>query len=212
MVSNLLYQFPSWLQHLYGNVVWRGDVAKRVVYLTFDDGPVEEVTPAVLDILGHYGVKGTFFCVGENIARHPQLFARILAEGHAVGNHTYNHLAGWQTPTDVYLDNVEKAQRQMAKAGVQTHLFRPPYGRMRFSQKRAVADKYSIVMWDVLTHDYNLNYTPEKILRIVQRYTRNGSIINFHDSLKSADNMLGALPDCIEWLQKNGFEMSLLNF
>ncbi|MBQ7209776.1 MAG: polysaccharide deacetylase family protein [Paludibacteraceae bacterium] len=201
----MLYQFPSWLQHLYGNVVWRGDVAARVVYLTFDDGPIPEVTPRVLDILGYYGIKATFFCVGENVVKHADIFQRMIAEGHAVGNHTYNHLAGWQTPTDKYLLNVEKAQEAMLAQGADTNLFRPPYGRMRFSQKKVLKDKYQIVLWDVLTHDYNSSYTPQKILDVVRRYTRNGSIINFHDSLKSEKNMLAALPLCIEWLTENGY-------
>lgn len=199
------------MQHLYAGVTWRRDVTSKTAYLTFDDGPIPEVTPRVLDILARYQVHATFFCVGENIVKHPDVFLRVIDEGHAVGNHTFNHLPGWQTPTTTYLSNIAMADEVMRANGVTTHLFRPPYGRMRTAQKRTVGREYEIIMWDVLTHDYNTNYyTPQMILNIVRRYTRNGSIINFHDSIKSEKNVLGALPQTIEWLLNEGYQLDTL--
>ena len=182
----LLYQFPTWLQRLYRGVVWRMNPSSKVVYLTFDDGPIPECTPQVLDILAQYGVKATFFMVGENVERYPQLLARVREEGHAVGNHTYHHLRGYKTCTHTYLQDAHKANTIL-----QTHLFRPPHGRMKYSQKQLLREEgWNIYLWDVLTHDYNPRYTVEKMLAVVKRYTRNGSIIVMHDSLKSRDRML----------------------
>lgn len=178
------------------------DASSRVVYLTFDDGPIPECTPAVLDILGHYGVNATFFMVGENAARYPELLARVRAEGHAVGNHTYHHLRGYKTCTAHYIADIEEA-----KSLLQTHRFRPPHGRMKFTQKQALRQNgQTIYLWDVLPHDYNPRYSVEHMLDVVKRYTRNGSIITFHDSLKSKDRMLELLPLVIEWLHGQGYE------
>lgn len=215
-----LYQIPSVIQRLYRGVVWRKQPqgvqpSGKVVYLTFDDGCIPEVTPKVLDILGHYGVKATFFCVGDNVSKYPDLFRRIVAEGHAVGNHTFHHLAGWRTRSADYTADVANADRCMAATiGQGWHyptLFRPPYGRMRSSQKRALRRTHKIVLWDVLTHDYNHRYSTEKILSIVRRYSRNGSIVVFHDSLKSADRMLPALPKAIEYWLSAGYTLSTLS-
>lgn len=202
----LLYQFPTWLQRLYRGVVWRMNPSSKVVYLTFDDGPIPECTPQVLDILAQYGVKATFFMVGENVERYPQLLARVREEGHAVGNHTYHHLRGYKTCTHTYLQDAHKANTIL-----QTHLFRPPHGRMKYSQKQLLREEgWNIYLWDVLTHDYNPRYTMEKMLAVVKRYTRNGSIIVMHDSLKSRDRMLPLLPQLIEWLQSEGYKCETL--
>ena len=202
----LLYQFPTWLQRLYRGVVWRMDPSSKVVYLTFDDGPIPECTPQVLDILAQYGVKGTFFMVGENVERYPELLARVREEGHAVGNHTYHHLKGFKTCTHTYLQDA-----QQANAILQTHLFRPPHGRMKYSQKKALRlAGQTIYLWDVLTHDYNPCYSVEKMLSVVKRYTRNGSIIVMHDSLKSKDRMLQLLPLLIQWLHAEGYKCETL--
>ena len=202
----LLYQFPTWLQRLYRGVVWRMDSSSKVVYLTFDDGPIPECTPQVLDILAQYGVKATFFMVGENAERYPELLARVRGEGHAVGNHTYHHLKGFKTCTHAYLHDI-----QQANAILQTHLFRPPHGRMKYSQKKALRlAGQTIYLWDVLTHDYNPCYSVEKILSVVKRYTRNGSIIVMHDSLKSKDRMLKVLPLVIQWLHAEGYQCETL--
>lgn len=206
---SLLYQFPGWLQRLYRGVVWRKNTSSKVIYLTFDDGCIPEVTPRVLDLLREAGAKATFFYVGDNIRRHPELFARIVAEGHAVGNHTTRHLAGLQTPTDAYLADVEATDRLLDRvAGTErVRLFRPPYGRMRPAQKRALLRTHTIVLWDVLTHDYSPRYTPERIMQVIRRYSRPGSVVVFHDSLKAADNMLAVLPEALRFWKEQGYEV-----
>ncbi len=176
----------------------------EAVYLTFDDGPIPEVTPKVLAILDKYGVKATFFMVGENIDKHPEVFEQVVQAGHAIGNHTYNHMKGWKVSTAEYLANVQKFPKE-------TKLFRPPYGRTWVWQRRAVKRLgYEIYLWDVLTRDYNPRRTPEAMLRQIQRCTRPGSIINFHDSVKSNERMLKVLPEAIEWLLANGYELKTL--
>ena len=176
----------------------------KAVYLTFDDGPIPEVTPKVLEILDRYGVKATFFMVGENIDKHPEVFEMVVKGGHAIGNHTYNHMKGWKVSTAEYIANVQKFPKQ-------TKLFRPPYGRTWVWQRKAVKKLgYEIYLWDVLTRDYNPRRTPEAMLRQIQRQTRPGSIINFHDSVKSNERMLEVLPKAIEWLLANGYELKTL--
>ena len=176
----------------------------KAVYLTFDDGPIPEVTPKVLAILDQYGVKATFFMVGENIDKHPEVFEMVVKGGHAIGNHTYNHMKGWKVSTAEYIANVQKFPKE-------TKLFRPPYGRTWVWQRRAVKQLgYEIYLWDVLTRDYNPRRTPEAMLRQIQRQTRSGSIINFHDSIKSNERMLEVLPKAIEWLLANGYEIKTL--
>ena len=206
MSFSLLYQFPTWLQRLYRGVVWRKDASSKVVYITFDDGPIPECTSQVLDILSRYSVKATFFMVAENAERYPDLVDRVRTEGHTVGNHTYHHMRGHQSCTQDYVADALHGEKVL-----QTKLFRPPHGRMRYSQKKAMLDAgYTIYLWDVLTHDYNACYSVEKMLSVVQDYTRNGSIIVLHDSLKSKDRMLKLLPLMIEWLQSEGYKLEKL--
>lgn len=176
----------------------------KAVYLTFDDGPIPEVTPKVLEILDKYGVKATFFMVGENIDKHPEVFEMVVKGGHAIGNHTYNHVKGWKVSTAEYIANVKKFPKE-------TKLFRPPYGRTWVWQRIAVQKLgYEIYLWDVLTRDYNPLRTPEAMLNQIKRQTRSGSIINFHDSIKSNERMLAVLPKAIEWLLANGYELKTL--
>lgn len=183
--------------------IWRLPLRDRKgVYFTFDDGPIPEVTPWVLDTLDRYGVKATFFCVGENAHRHPELVAEILARGHALGNHTYNHLQGLKVTTARYLDNVAEAA-----ALLPSRLFRPPHGIMRPKQARLFKQHYSIVMFDLVSRDYSRRLSPEQVLHNVVRYARNGSIIVWHDSLKAQRNVRYALPRAIEWLREHGFEI-----
>lgn len=205
MIS-LMYQFPTWMQRLYPGAVWRNNQDRRVVYLTFDDGPIPECTPQVLDILASYGIKATFFMVAENAVRYPELLERVRNEGHRIGNHTYHHLRGCQIDTKTYIADVA-----MANQVLDTNLFRPPHGRMTFRQKRALAQEgYTVCLWDVLTHDYNRNYSVEHMLKVVRRYVRNGSIITCHDSVKSVDRVLELLPKMIEYLQEQGYEIASL--
>lgn len=174
------------------------------VYLTFDDGPIPEVTPKVLAILAQYKVKATFFMVGENIDKHPEVFEQVIKAGHSIGNHTYNHLKGWKYSFKEYMANVNKFPKQ-------TTLFRPPYGKAWLWQRYALHKKgYRLIYWDILTRDYDKNVTPEQMLANIKQNTRPGSIINFHDSLKSNERMLTVLPQAIEWLQAQGYTLKAL--
>lgn len=184
----------------------------KVAYLTFDDGPIPEVTPQVLAILARYKVKATFFMVGENIDKHPEVFAQVVQAGHSIGNHTYNHLKGWRTPFRAYMDNVAKCEQTITNhQSPITYLFRPPYGKATLRQRRALHRLgFQLIYWDILTRDYDASVTPEAMLRLIQRETRPGSIINFHDSLKSNERMLAVLPQVIEWLLSQGYTLRAL--
>ena len=196
-----------------------GGEVSRCVYLTFDDGPIPEVTPKVLAILARYGVKATFFMVGENIYKHQDVFEQVAEAGHTIGNHTYNHLKGWHTSLMHYLSNVSKWEEafewargimdKRAKGKLHNRrFFRPPYGKATFAQRRLLASRgYKIIFWDILTRDYDANQTPEAMFDLIQKRTRPGTIINFHDSLKSNERMLAVLPKTIEWLQQQGYEL-----
>ena len=187
------------------------------VYLTFDDGPIPEVTPKVLAILDKYQVKATFFMVGENIDKHPEVFEQVVRAGHSIGNHTYNHLKGWRTSHEEYMANVAKWETAVMRHMPNGHLapvlnrFRPPYGKAWFWQRYALHKKgYRLIYWDILTRDYDHSVTPQEMLANIQRNTRPGSIINFHDSLKSNERMLTVLPQAIEWLQAQGYTLKAL--
>ena len=192
---------PLLYRMLFPETVWRIHKREHTVYLTFDDGPIPEVTPWVLDTLDHYGVKATFFCVGDNVARNPELFQEIKRRGHTVGNHTMNHLQGSKVTTRAYLHNVFKAHELIGST-----LFRPPHGLLRWGQSTVLRSRFTIVMYDLVTRDYSRKLTGERVLTNVRRYARNGSIIVFHDSLKAERNMKYALPRAIEWLQSQGYK------
>ena len=192
-------------QALYPYAVFRTGSS---VYLTFDDGPIPEVTPKVLEILAKYGVKATFFMVGENIDKHPEVYEQVVKAGHAIGNHTYNHLKGWKTPFKEYMENTDRCADRVQS----TDLFRPPYGKATLRQRVALHRKgYKLIYWDILTRDYEPTRTPEQMLAQIQRETRPGSIINFHDSIKSNERMLEVLPLVIEWLIGKGYDVKPLN-
>jgi peptidoglycan/xylan/chitin deacetylase (PgdA/CDA1 family) len=177
------------------------DRNEHAVYLTFDDGPIPESTPFILDTLKRYNVKATFFMVGENALRYHDLYNRVVAEGHQIGNHTFNHMGSFKHWTLTYGINVEKADMLL-----HSHLFRPPHGWMRHSVYWWVQRKYTIVMWDLVTRDYSKWLTSRDVVRNVKRFARNGSIITFHDSLKSIDKLKTALPESLEWLKSQGYE------
>lgn len=202
------------LQSLYRGAIWRINPSSRVVYLTFDDGPIPSVTPALLDILAAEGVKATFFMVADNARRYPELLERVRREGHAIGNHTTHHLKGTKYSLSTYMDDVHQAEEILSTSPLdsQTKLpFRPPYGRLWPWQKIALLrEGYSIYLWDVLTHDYDKTYSPERMLAIIKKYTRNGSIINFHDSIKSSDRMLATVPEAIHWLREQGYQFETI--
>lgn len=193
----------------YRRALWRGDSCnaqgRPAVYLTFDDGPVPEVTPQVLDCLAEHDVRATFFMVGDNVRRHPELLRRVLAEGHAVGNHTMHHTQGLKTSTRRYLEDVAAAAEL-----IPSRLFRPPHGLMRRRQYRALRGRYSIVMQTVITCDYDASLTPEQVVDNVRRYLRPGVIIVLHDSVKAAGRMLEALPQILRLVRAHGYEFELI--
>ncbi|MBQ1987248.1 MAG: polysaccharide deacetylase family protein [Muribaculaceae bacterium] len=198
-------QPPLLYRVLFPECVWRLHNNDKTVYLTFDDGPIPEVTPWVLDLLDSYNIKATFFCVGDNVKRNPELFQEIKRRGHSVGNHTMNHLQGIKTTSRRYLRNVAEANEL-----IDSPFFRPPHGLLRWEQASVLREHYTIIMYDVVSRDYNRKLTGEQVLNIVKRYTRQGSIIVFHDSLKAEKNMKYALPRAIEWLKEQGYKFERL--
>ena len=197
----LIEQPPIPYRMLFPETVWRIPMTEKAVYLTFDDGPIPEVTPWVLDVLDHYGVKATFFCVGDNVRKHPATFQQVVERGHSVGNHTMHHLQGAFTTTKRYVADINEADSYIHSA-----LFRPPHGLIRWKQAAAIKGNMRIIMYDLVTRDYSQKLTREEVLNNVKRYTRNGSIIVFHDSLKSQQRLRWALPRAIEWLKDNGYK------
>lgn len=200
-------QPPQLIRYLYPSAIWRMDKDERTVYLTFDDGPIPRVTPWVLDVLDRYGIKATFFMVGDNIRKHPDEFRMVVERGHRIGNHTFNHIRGLSYDINSYLENTDKACRMM----MNTNLFRPPHGYMSPKQYAELKKRYKIIMWDLVTRDYNRKFNGEQILQKVKKYVRNGSIITFHDSLKSEENIRYALPKAIEWLMEQGYEFKVFD-
>lgn len=199
-------QPPQFIRQLYPRACWRMNATERSVYLTFDDGPIPETTPWILDVLDRYNIKATFFMVGDNVRKHPDEFKMVVERGHRIGNHTYNHLRGLRETTTRYVANVEKADCYLS-----TNLFRPPHGLMSRSQYQVLSKRYRIVMWDLVTRDYNPKLSGEQVLDIVKRYARPGSIITFHDSLRAPHNLHYALPRAIEWLLSEGYEFRVFD-
>jgi peptidoglycan/xylan/chitin deacetylase (PgdA/CDA1 family) len=206
---------PAWLHHLVPRLEWQIKHApERTVYLTFDDGPIPTVSEFVLDTLAAYRVKATFFCVGDNIRKHPHIFERILSEGHRVGNHTFNHLDGWKHRKDDYLKNIALCQQYInqygAKLSEQKPLFRPPYGKIPLGIINSLSEQYRIVMWQVLSGDFHPAVSPEQCLRASLQHTRTGSIIVMHDSHKAYPKLVYTLPRFIESLQELGYSLQTL--
>jgi peptidoglycan/xylan/chitin deacetylase (PgdA/CDA1 family) len=196
-----LYSAPFWIRALYPRgLIWRVPTRIREIYLTFDDGPVPDVTPVVLDILKKYNVKATFFCVGENVQKYPDVFNLIQKDGHAIGNHTYHHVKAWKTDFNVYLSEVEQCNRL-----VKSNLFRPPHGQISRKIARKLRKDYRIIMWSALTGDYDKNLSGEQCLTKAIKNTRPGSIIVFHDSIKARDRIVYTLPLYIEYCLEHGF-------
>lgn len=198
---SLIEQPPLIYRILFPEAIWRIKYkGRKVAFVTFDDGPVPEVTPWVLDTLDRFGVKATFFMVGDNVRRHPRLFDEIKRRGHSYGNHTMHHLQGMKVNTYRYMHDITEANDLIGSS-----LFRPPHGLIRWKQARAIKDRYNIVMYDLVTRDYSKKLNPEQVFANVKRYARNGSIIVFHDSLKAERNMKAVLPRAIEWLLARGY-------
>jgi peptidoglycan/xylan/chitin deacetylase (PgdA/CDA1 family) len=200
---------PWLVRQLYPLFVWNVKDASRCIYLTFDDGPIPIVTPFVLNILKQYNAKATFFCIGDNVRKHPDIFEQLKNEGHAIGNHTYNHLKGWDTDDQTYLNNFLEADKLLG-----TKLFRPPYGRMKRSQVKLLQNAkpgLDIIMWSVLSGDFDINLKPEKCLDNVIKNTKAGDIVLFHDSLKARERMEYALPRAMEIWSREGYSFECLN-
>lgn len=190
---------------------WQVKTDKKELFLTFDDGPIPHVTEWVLDVLNQYNIKATFFCVGDNVAKHPDIFKKVVANGHSIGNHTFNHLKGWQTENKVYYQNIQKWEDTVSDLGIQLNnkpLFRPPYGRISFSQARFLKQHYEIVMWSIITGDFDKTLDAENCLTKSLKMSDNGTIIVFHDSVKSEQNIKTILPRYIENALKAGFTFS----
>ena len=196
---------PRIVRWAYPECVWRLPTDGKDVYLTFDDGPTPEVTPWVLEELDKVGAKATFFLIGRNVEAHPEIVAQIRDRGHSIGNHCYNHEKGWVTADADYLESVAKTN-----ALLQSNLFRPPYGRIKKSQIAALKDRYKIIMWDVLSHDYDKRLTPEECITNVVDNVRPGSIIVFHDSVKAWPNLCTSLPEVLKQLSAAGYVFKVL--
>ena len=196
---------PIFLRIFYPSLLWQMPAGNQTLYLTFDDGPHPKITPKVLDLLDQYQAKATFFCVGENVARFPQTYAEILNRGHRTGNHTMNHLNGWKTNLNLYYENVNECRKL-----VDSDLLRPPYGRITPAQIQALKKEYKIVMWSVLSYDFDTETTPEQCLNYVIEHAEDGAIIVFHDSEKSARNMLAALPEVLSYYHSKGYQFEKL--
>ncbi|WP_373057782.1 polysaccharide deacetylase family protein [Zunongwangia sp. H14] len=232
-MNSLLVKYPFFLKWFYPKRLTRIK-GTNSIYLTFDDGPVPEVTPWVLDLLKKYNAKATFFCIGDNVQKHPEIFRRIIAEGHAVGTHTFNHLNGWKTATSAYIENTLQAEEviisevneQKRKRGNEQsefqiidskprtpnfNLFRPPYGKIKNSQARKLSKAgYTIVMWDIISYDFNRNLPEEECLQNVLKNTREGSIVVFHDSIKAFKNLEKVLPQILKHFSSKGYNFRRL--
>lgn len=205
-----LVKSPAWLQKIFKGRIWKMDDCEKNIYLTFDDGPHPEVTSSVLNILKTYNAKATFFCIGKNVVAYPDVYKRIIDEGHAVGNHTHNHLNGWKTSNKAYLENIA-----MAKNYIDSNLFRPPYGRMtQMQQKHLQKNKFQMqtIMWSVLSGDFDKKLQPKHCLENVLLHTTNGSIVVFHDSEKARESVLFCLPEVLKFFSEKGFSFKKIEW
>ncbi|MFZ6050547.1 polysaccharide deacetylase family protein [Halocola ammonii] len=201
----LISKPPAILKPLSKDLVWDIPNEDGKVFLTFDDGPLPGVTDHILDILNEAEAKATFFCIGKNVKKHPELFQRILDEGHSVGNHTMNHVNGWKTNNREYFKEVDECQ---ALTG--TCLFRPPYGRIKRRQVKELVEKFNIIMWSIITGDYHSSVSPQKCYSIVEKHLKPGSIVVFHDSEKAKESVLSVLPKTLALMESNGWQSHAL--
>lgn len=197
----------SIIKKIFPNYIWDIPNVENKIYLTFDDGPIPEITEWVLEELKKHHAKATFFCIGNNIEKHPTIFTKLINEGHSIGNHTFNHLNGWKTSTKEYLENLRLCEVSISNLqSANCNLFRPPYGKIKPSQSKKIRKSgYKIIMWDVLSGDYDSSISPQKCLENVLENVRSGSIIVFHDSIKAFPNLEYTLPRVLENLSKKGF-------
>lgn len=200
----------SIIKKIFRKYIWDIPNAQNKIYLTFDDGPIPEISEWVLDELKKYNAKATFFCIGDNIVKHPTVFMKIINGGHSIGNHTFNHLNGWQNSTDKYLENLK--QCEILISNTKSKIFRPPYGKMKLSQSKKIRRLgYKIIMWDVLSMDYDNTISPQNCLENVLKNVSTGSVIVFHDSIKAFPNLEYTLPRVLEKLTERGFVFDKIN-
>lgn len=199
-------KLPTIIKYVFPNYVWNINTTQKHIYLTFDDGPTPKITPWVLDQLKKYHAKATFFCIGNNVKKHPKIYQSILSEGHVVGNHTNNHLKGWKTNSKIYLEDILVASKV-----IKTNLFRPPYGQITQKQAKAINKAgYKIIMWDVLSIDWDNSLDKNECLNNVLKHTKKGSIVVFHDSIKASKNMQFALPKVLKHFTNKGYQFKSL--
>jgi peptidoglycan/xylan/chitin deacetylase (PgdA/CDA1 family) len=209
-----MVKVPKFIKKIFYNQVWDIPNAENKIYLTFDDGPTPLITEWVLGILKKENIKATFFCIGNNIEKHPEIFNKIIEAGHSIGNHTFNHLKGWKTTSIKYVENIDLCSsiiQKSAKNNLQSSLFRPPYGKIKPKQTKLLRAKgFKVIMWDVLSKDYDQTISPEKCLENTKK-TTSGSILVFHDSLKAKKNLQYTLPKTIRFLKEKGFIFDSIN-
>jgi len=204
---DLRVRLPRYITSLFKEAVWRLDETERIVYLTFDDGPIPEITPWVLDLLQKEKIKATFFCVGENVMRNPEVYQQILKDGHSVGNHTYNHWQGIKKGNKDYFQNIEKAGEY-----IDSDLFRPPHGWLKPSQYHFLKKKFRIIMWDLISCDYDVRIRPERVFKNITDFVRPGSVITFHDSIKAQRNLTETLQPAIRWIKEQGYRFEAIPY
>ena len=197
---------PFLVRLIFYKFKWKIKTNQKLVFLTFDDGPTPEVTAFVLNELNKYSARATFFCLGRNIEKYPDIYNSIIKNGHKTGNHTYSHLNGWKTPSKKYMDDTN-----LARTFIKSRLFRPPYGKLRQTQKLKLLKRYKVIMWDVLSHDYDQKTSPEECLNNVINGVKNGSIVVFHDSVKAKENLYFALPKVLQNLKNRGYQFQAIH-
>lgn len=197
----VITKIPKLIQYLLYYFEFKIKGENKTLYLTFDDGPIPEVTPEVLDILDKYNAKATFFCVADNIKKYPEVFQSIIDRGHRLGNHTYHHIKGWETPNNEYFEDIERANQL-----VNSNLFRPPYGRIGFFQARELRKKYRLILWSVLSYDYSGKLSKENVWDNIRKSVTDNDIILFHDNIKARDNMIYSLSNTLFFYSKRGFQ------
>jgi len=209
-------KIPTIIQRLFPKYIWEKAFSNKTLYLTFDDGPTPEITEWTLNTLKQFNAKATFFCIGDNVRKHPEILKKINTEGHSIGNHTFNHLNGWKTDTNIYIENTEKAQNTLEKvldseSFSTKKLFRPPYGKIKNKQARLLLKKgYQIIMWSVISYDWNKSLKGEACLKNVLKHTKDGSLIVFHDSVKAKKNLQYVLPKVLMYYTEKGYTFKAL--
>ena len=202
----------AFIRKLFSNYIWLLPNNDKKIYLTFDDGPIPEITEWILEELRIHNAKATFFCIGKNVEANPELFEKIVTQGHSIGNHTHNHLNGWKSNTSDYIENFQDGEKTLAKCSAKLNyalpkFFRPPYGKIKKSQAKKIKNKgYKIIMWDIVSGDFDRNISQEKCLNNIIKNIEAGSIVVFHDSLKAYRNLKYALPKVLAYLQDNNFK------